>query len=148
MGFLSNFFGKKTAGVKQEMAKVENRDLMQAIVGGALLVTYADGECEEKELTKMEQIISALPELSHFGGEINETIGRFHSILESGFRLGKLKVLKEIEDIKGNSEDKEVVFTVMLTIAESDGEVEPQEVAVLKEVGQRLGLNLRDYGID
>ena len=29
MGFLSNFFGKKTAGVKQEMAKVENRDLMQ-----------------------------------------------------------------------------------------------------------------------
>jgi len=148
MGFLSNFFGKKTAGVKQEMAKVENRDLMQAIVGGALLVAYADGECEEKELTKMEQIISALPELSHFGGEINETIGRFHSILESGFRLGKLKVLKEIEDIKGNSEDKELVFTVMLTIAESDGEVEPQEVAVLKEVGQRLGLNLRDYGID
>lgn len=63
------------------------------------------------------------------------------------FRIGKLKVLKELEDIKGSDADRQLVFNVMLTIAEADGEVEPEEVAVLKEVGQRLGINLRDYGI-
>lgn len=148
MGFLSSFFSKKGATVKQEMAKVENRDLMEAIVAGSLLIAYADGECEEEELKKMEQVISALPELKHFGSEVSDTIGRFHSILESGFRIGKLKVLKELEDIKGSEADRQLVFNVMLTIAEADGEVEPQEVAVLKEVGQRLGINLRDYGIE
>lgn len=148
MGFLSKFFGKKGQEVKQELAKVENRDLMQAIVGGALLVAYADGECEEAELAKMEQVISALPELINFGSEISETIGRFHSLLEAGFRLGKLKVLKEIEDIKGSDDDKQLVFNVMLTIAEADEKVEPEEVAVIKEVGQRLGINLREYGIE
>lgn len=148
MGFLSSFFSKKGATVKQEMAKVENRDLMEAIVAGSLLIAYADGECEEEELKKMEQVINALPELKHFGSEVSDTIGRFHSILESGFRIGKLKVLKELEDIKGSEADRQLVFNVMLTIAESDGEVEPQEVAVLKEVGQRMGINLRDYGIE
>lgn len=38
MGFFSKMFGKKVQEGKAELAKVENRDLMQAIVGGALLV--------------------------------------------------------------------------------------------------------------
>ena len=62
MGIFGSLFGKKAANVKQELAKVENRDLMEAIVAGSILVAYADGECEEEELAKMEQVISALPE--------------------------------------------------------------------------------------
>ena len=69
MGIFGSLFGKKAANVKQELAKVENRDLMEAIVAGSILVAYADGECEEEELAKMEQVISALPELSHFGSK-------------------------------------------------------------------------------
>jgi Tellurite resistance protein len=33
----------------------------------------------------------------------------------------------------------------MLTIAESDGEIEPEEQKVLEEVGRRLGLRVEDY---
>lgn len=148
MGIFGSLFGKKAASVKNELAKVENRDLMEAIVAGSILVAYADGECEEAELAKMEQVINALPELQHFGGEISETIGRFQSILEAGFRLGKLKVMKELEDIKGSDDDRQLVFNVVLTIAEADGEVEPAEVKVLKEIGQRLNINLREYELD
>lgn len=148
MGIFGSLFKKKANGVKQELAKVENRDLMEAICAGSLLVAYADGDCEEEEIAKMEQVISSLPELKHFGGEISETIGRFHGILEAGFRLGKLKVLKELEDIKASDDDRQLVFNVMLTIAESDGEVEPAEIKVLKEVGQKLGINLREYELE
>lgn len=35
-----------------------------------------------------------------------------------------------------------------MTIAESDGEIEPEEVKVLKEVASMLGINLRDYGLE
>lgn len=148
MGIFGSLFGKKANTMKQELHKVENRDLMEAVVAGCLLVAYADGECEDAELEKMEQVIGALPELQHFGGEISETIGRFHSILEAGFRLGKLKVMKELEDIKGNDDDRQLVFNVILTIAEADGEIEPAELKVLKEVGQRLGINLREYDLE
>ena len=148
MGIFGSFFGKNAAKAKMELAKVEKRDLMEAIVAGSILVAYADGECEEEELDKMEQIIAALPELRHFGSEISETMGRFHTILESGFRLGKLKVMKELEDIKASDDDKLLTFNVILTIAEADGEVEEAEARVLKEVGQKLGINLREYGLE
>jgi len=36
----------------------------------------------------------------------------------------------------------------MLTIAEADGEVDPTELAILKEVGNTLGIRMSDFGID
>lgn len=148
MGFFSKMFSKKAGEAKAEMAKIENRDLMEAIVGGAMLVAYADGECEKEELEKLDKIVSSLPELKDFGSEISEIIGRFRGQLDAGFRIGRQTILNEINDIKGDDNDRERVFNVMLTIAEADGEVEPEEIKVLKEVGQRLGINLRDYGIE
>lgn len=148
MGFFSKMFGKKANEAKIEMTKIENRDLMEAIVGGCLLVAYADGECEDAELEKMDKIISSLPELKDFGSEISETIGRFRGQLEAGFRIGRQTILNEINDIKGDENDRIRVFNVMLTVAEADGEVEPEELKVLKEVGQRLGINLREYDIE
>lgn len=148
MGFFSKMFSKKATNIANEARKVENRDLMQALVGGSLLVAYADGECEEAELEKMEKIISALPELKDFGSEISETIGNFRSQLEAGFRIGRQKILNEINDVKGDDDERMLVFNIMVTIAEADGEVEPEEAKVLKEVGQRLGINLREYGIE
>ena len=148
MGFFSKMFGKKAAAAKANMHNVENRDLMQAIVGGCLLVAYADGSCEEEELKKMEQVITALPELKHFGNEIQETIGTFRSQLEAGFRIGRQKILKEISEIKGNDDERYIVFNTIITIAEADGEVSPEEVTVLKDVAQMLGISLREYGIE
>ena len=36
----------------------------------------------------------------------------------------------------------------MITIAESDGEIDDKEMAILKEVGNTLGIRLTDYGIE
>lgn len=41
--------GKKLFGAKRAVKKLENRDLMQAIVGGCLLVAAADGEISKNE---------------------------------------------------------------------------------------------------
>jgi tellurite resistance protein TerB len=138
---------KKFGAGKAELKKLENRDLMEAIVGGALLVAAADGEIEEAELISLEKQILANPALEHFGTEIGKTINKFEQMLSAGFRLGKMKILREIEDIKGNPSDAEEVFINMLTIAESDGEIEPKELAILKEVGNHLNIRLSEYGL-
>lgn len=148
MGFLSKMFGKKVNEGKAEMAKVQNRDLMQAIVGGSLLIAYADGECEKEELEKLDKTISALPELQHFGSEIGNTINTFRQQFETGFRIGRQKAMKEIEDLKASPDEKFLCFNVMVTIAEADGEIEPEELKVLKDVAALLGINLRDYGLE
>ena len=86
MGFLGKMFGKNVQKGKAELAKVENRDLMQAIVGGALLVAYADGECEDAELAKLQGSLPAdhevdvlLPHLSTLVLQIRRNVQLFCS---------------------------------------------------------------------
>jgi len=141
-------FGKKVGAAKAELKKVENRDLMQAIVGAMVLLAYADGECEKSELDKIERMIRANDNLKHFGPEITETMNRFVELMDAGPRLGKVKIMKEIRDIKSNASEAEEVFVNAITIAEADGEIEPDEIKVLTELGRELGLRLQDYGIE
>lgn len=141
-------FKKKAAAAATEMKKVENRDLMEAIVGGCLLVAAADGEIEPEEIANLDKQISSNPSLKHFGGEIGQVVNNFTQMLEAGFLIGKMKILREIEDIKNNPADAEEVFVNMVVIAGADGEVEPEEVAILKEVAQKLGVRYQDYGIE
>ncbi|MCW2484730.1 tellurite resistance TerB family protein [Candidatus Symbiopectobacterium sp. NZEC127] len=138
-------FGKKVAAAKVELKKVENRDLMEAIVGGCLLVAAADGEIEKEETDKLDQLLRSNPQLGHYGNEITQTISRFTEQLQAGFRVGRMNILREIDDIKNSPKDAEEVFVNMLTIAEADGEIEPEEQKVLEEVGRRLGLRIEDY---
>lgn len=146
-----NMFGlfKKKAGeVKVELKKVENRDLMEAIVGAMILIAYADGECEKSELEKIERLIRANENLAHFGSEITQVMGRFVEYMEAGPRLGTIKIMREVGDIKSNPRDAEEVFVLTITIAEADGEIEPAEMKVLANLGRELGLRVQDYGVE
>lgn len=148
MSILGAMFGKKKAELTTAAKKFENRDLMEALVGGKILMMYCDGKVEDSELTSLEAQLQANPSLEHFGPEINATINKFSQMFDSGFRMGKLKVMREIADVKSSQLEKEEVFVAMITMAEADGDIDAKELDVLKEVGRTLGLNLKDYGID
>lgn len=141
-------FKKKVGAAKVEMKKVENRDLMEAIVGAMILIGYADGECEKSELEKIERLIRANENLAHFGSEITQVMGRFVEYMEAGPRLGTIKIMREVADIKNNPRDAEEVFVLAITIAEADGEIEPAELKVLANLGRELGLRVQDFGIE
>lgn len=138
-------FGKKVNKVKAEVKKMENRDLLEAIVGGCLLVAAADGEIEDAEVKAIDSLLRTNKNLAHFGGEITELVNRFSERLQSGYRVARAEILREIDDIKGDASQKEDVLLNMLTIVEADGEIEEKEHKELETVAQRLGLRLADY---
>lgn len=139
---------KKLFGAKVAAKKIENRDLMQAIVGGCLLVAAADGEISKNEAAQIDIQIRANKNLEHFGPEITSTVNLYTEQLLAGFRLGRMNILREIRDIKNNPADAEEVFVNMLTVAEGDGDISAAEMKVLAEVGNELGLRLKDFGIE
>lgn len=141
-------FGKKVGAARAEVKKVENRDLMQAVVGAMVLIAYADGECERSELDKIERLIAANDSLAHFGSEIQQTMGRYVEYMEAGPRLGEMKIMREIADVKNNAQEAEEVFVLAITVAEADGEIEPAEVKALAKIGRELGLRIQDFGIE
>lgn len=142
------FFSKKFGGAKASVKKLENRDLMQAIVGGCLLVAAADGEISKNESAQVDLQIRANKNLEHFGSEITTTVNLFTEQLQAGFRLGKMNIMREIADIKNSPMDAEEVFVNMLTVAEGDGDISEPEQKVLVEIGTLLGLRLKDFGIE
>lgn len=138
-------FGKKVNKVKAEVKKLENRDLLEAIVGGCLLVAAAGGEIEDVEVKKIDSLLCTNKNLAHFGGEITELVNRFSERLQSGYRVARAEILREIEDIKSEQQQKEDVLLNMLTIAEADGDIEEKEQKELEAVAQRLGLRVQEY---
>ena len=140
--------GKKLFGAKRAVKKLENRDLMQAIVGGCLLVAAADGEISKNESAQIDIQIRANKNLEHFGPEITSTVNLYTEQLQASFRIGRMTILREIRDIKNNPADAEEVFVNMLAVAEGDGDISVQEMKVLAEVGNELGLRLKDFGIE
>ena len=140
--------GKKLFGAKRAVKKRENRDLMQAIVGGCLLVAAADGEISKNEAAQIDIQIRANKNLEHFGQEITATVNLFTEQLQAGFRLGRMNIMREIADIKNNPLDAEEVFVNMITVAEGDGNISPEELKVLAEVVVQLGLRPKDFGIE
>lgn len=145
---MKKLFGKQVGNAQAEMKKVVNLDLMQAIVGGGLLVAAADGEIEASEVSKLDELIRSNPNLTHFGSEITETINRFTGQLNANFQVGRLAIKRELADIKNFPADAEEAFVNILAVAQADGQIEPAELVVLKEIGMHFGLRLADYGIE
>ena len=120
----------------------------EAIVGGCLLVAAADGEISKNESAQIDIQIRANKNLEHFGPEITSTVNLYTEQLQASFRIGRMTILREIRDIKNNPADAEEVFVNMLAVAEGDGDISAQEMKVLAEVGNELGLRLKDFGIE
>uniref|UniRef100_A0AAU6W376 Tellurite resistance protein n=1 Tax=Pseudomonas phage Cygsa01 TaxID=3138529 RepID=A0AAU6W376_9VIRU len=140
---LKKMFGNGKVAAK----KLENRDLMQAVVGGCLLVAAADGSISQDEANQIDKQLRANKNLEHFGSEITEVTNRFTEQLTAGFLLGKMNILREIRDVKNNQADAEEVFVNMIVVAQSDGDVSAKELEVLTQIGNELGLRVKDYGL-
>lgn len=138
-------FGKKARAAKNEIKKFEKRDLMEATVGGCLLVAFADGDCEDSELKTIDSLLRTNKALEGFGHELTDTINRFTERLKAGYRVARVEILREIEQVKGDRQEAEDVLITMLTIAEADGEIEAAEQKELDTVAERLGLRISDY---
>jgi len=144
---LGKLFGK----AKAEAIKFDKRDMAEATVAGAILVMAADGEIEESEMTTLQGIISVHPAFQAFGSEIHVMVDKFITIMKSGATLGKVMVMDEIRDCQNSEGEKIQIFAILVDVAKADGEIEPSEKAVLKDIAKNLCIPnnyLVEFGIE
>ncbi len=142
-------FMKKVKGAGADLAtksiKAGNKDLMEAMVCSAALMAFADGELEEAEVVKIQAILDGSKALEAFGVEVGQAFDKQCKVLEASYRMGRLTVMREIEDCKSNKEDAEMVLIMAIEVAFADGEMEPAEEKELNAIAAKLGLRLTDY---
>jgi tellurite resistance protein TerB len=138
-------FGKVFKSAK----KVQNQNLMEAIVAGSMLLAAADGEIGKAERDKLDKLLTSNDNLSAFKpAEIRKVIQRYENILDADFDVGQNKMMKELADISDNSENCEEVFLNALAIAKADGDISDKEKDILRKIARNLGIsNLAEFNI-
>ena len=134
--------------VLKSAKKVQNQNILEAIIAAGLLISASDGDIGKDETSKLEKLLANNDSLSSFKpSEVRKIIDKYSGILEADFRVGKLKLLKEIGDISDDADQSEEVFVNALAIAEASGDIDEKELAILKEIGRTLGVNIGTYGL-
>ena len=146
MGLFGKLF-KTGAKAADAVKKFENKDLVEATVASALLIAAADGKIEDEELLKLQEIIEAMPSMQNFQSEIGVLVDKYSKLLKAGFALGKVQLMREIKDCKHSDTEAEDIIVVALTIAGADGDLEPEETAILKDICKALGVAPSQFGI-
>jgi len=144
MGFFSN----KIKSVIKTGQQVQKRNVLEAIIAAALLVAASDGDIDKGEVNVLKELLANNDALKAFKRkEIDDIVERYTNILIAGFRVGKVKLLREIEDVANDDNDAEEVFATAITIAEADGDISEKELGVLREIGTKLSQRLSDFGL-
>lgn len=146
MGIWASIKGGLTAvaaGMDGEVAKWKNKDAAFASLAIVALVAGSDGEIEKEERKAGADFVRK--------GDLFKAFARdeLAAALESYYAKSTDMILKEdlydvIRKVKGSDAARSCV-RVGMGIAASDGEVEPAEKEVLREVCAVLDLNPADF---
>lgn len=123
-----------------------NKDFLEAVCAACALVAAADGELEDAEIAQTIKGIASNPALAGAfpTREIEQTADAMCKRAQGG-RVGRAGLYKELEDIAADKDKAETVLLTALDVADSDGQVEPEEKKVLEKIAQTFGLNLANY---
>lgn len=149
MGIFSFIKGKGTEAAnaaKQGAIRLENKDLVEAVVYGSVMMSHADGELEDSELDNLQKQLEGNDIFEGFPqAELGKMIDKACGYFKMGGIMGNKKCSDELKDVKNNPKHADEVMTAVLTIAFADGEFEEAERKCAEKIAGILNVRLKDY---
>ncbi len=139
----------QTTNAKDEVKRFKSKNFMEAVTAGCALVAYADGIIKPEEKAKMAGFIQRNEALSVF--DMTKVIDSFEHHVKSfefDHSIGKAEALKSIGKIKKKSDEARLLVRVCAAIGAADGDFDPDEQAVVKEICYELGVSPSEFGIE
>ncbi|CAJ1317695.1 tellurite resistance TerB family protein [Paenibacillus sp. PK4536] len=148
MSAFKSWLNSTKSNLNDQMKKFKNKDFLEAIVAGCALVAAADGNISADEKQKMAGYIGRNEQLKVF--DMSLVIARFNHYVENfefDAIIGKQEALKAISKFKSKPEEGRLLIGVCSAIGSADGDFDPQEQAVVREIATVLGLNASEFGL-
>lgn len=132
---------KLAGGAKRMQGRT---DLLEAVCAASALVAAADGDVSDEELEATVKAVTANETLrvAFKPAEIEACIDKMLNRANGG-RVGRMNLMKELDDIP--QEDGEMVLLSALDIAEADGNIDNDEIAVIEKIAGKFGLKAASY---
>ncbi len=141
MAFLGKLFGKKAKEAANAVAKMENKDLMEALGWGSMMAVYCNGTPKTEDLDKAVEMVTNHPAMAAFKADLPAFLDKVKETFERDYRSGKIQALREIADITASEEEKQDLIIVLLAVVEADGDVDDKEQGTLEEVASKIGMS-------
>lgn len=129
--------------------KAVSREAFQACIAAGILMAASDGKIDREETEKTINVVAVNDTFKAFSrAEIQKQSQAYATLITTDARMGRLKLLKEIEDVGGNVEIGEQVFITAISVGESSGDgIGDKEYQTLVKIGEILGLKPQDYDV-
>lgn len=151
MASVSAFQGwlsRTKTGLKDQVKRFKNKDLMDAIVAGCAVVAVADGTIDASEKQKMAGYLGRSEELSVFNmSEVIDRFNHFAGNMDFDVMVGKQEALRVIAKFKSKPEIARIIVGVCCAVGAADGNFDDQEKAVVRDICNSLGLSPGEFGL-
>lgn len=141
-------FKEGKAALSAEVGKIKNKKFMEAVIAGCALVAAASGGVSGEEKKKMLAFIRQSEELKCFHTE--DVITFFNKRIEAiefDADYGRAESMRYIDKLRGNSELSRLLVRVCISIANSDGNFDQDEIKAVIDICNDLQLNPSDFGL-
>ena len=132
---------KLAGGAKRMQGRT---DLLEAVCAACALVAAADGSVDDSELEATVKSVTANENL-RTAFKPNEIEACIDKMLQraNGGRVGRMNLMKELDEIPHG--DGEMVLLSALDVAEADGNIDDNEMAVIDKIAAVYGLKAASY---
>lgn len=136
---------KLTGGAARLNGKM---DLLEGVCAACVLVGAADGDLSDDEgAVALERLLGHETLSKAFTGtQIEAAFDKQAKRAKAGMS-GRLALRREVEDVKSksSSEECEMLLVIAIDVAAADGDIGQKEMAVLRTIGQAMGLAPERY---
>ena len=125
--------------------------VMEAMIASMTLTAYANGECENVEVDKVNEMIESNPQLKEFYNEPARLFDNYCDQMEASPMMAKIDLNKKIEKVFGDEENATRVLIAGIEVAASSKVEDSEEVfdkdeeRVLSEIAKMLDLRLGKF---
>jgi len=142
LSWLKTNFDSVKQNLSAEVARYQNKQMLEAIVGGCAMVAYADGSVSAPEKQKMMDFLRTSETLKVF--EVGEVIRIFEKYVEKfdfDHTIGVGEVMTAVAKFKGKPAEAQLVVRVCIAVSASDGTFDENERGMVRRLCQELDLD-------
>jgi tellurite resistance protein len=136
---------KLTGGTARLNGKM---DLLEGICAACVMTGAASGDFSDDEAaTALDRLLNHETLSKAFSGTQIETAFDKQAKRAKSGMSGRLALRREVEDVKAKSsaDDCEMLLVIAIDVAATDGDIDAKEMAVLRTIGQIVGLSVDRY---
>ncbi len=145
---LINTVKSKASELKTGVLQYKNKNFLNAMASGSVLIARADGNISSDEKQKMMALITNNDALSVFEqADVIKVFNEYLGYFEFDIDVGNSKAYEALNKIRGDDIQCRTLMRLTLAIASADGDFDDDEKVIARKVAVELGLTPSEFDL-